>query len=236
MNITAQAYTDDSSATAKLQMEDWVETENSDTFKLKLVTNGENANKIKISYLNVSLYSDTKNKKICGKVTRVGSSYSTNLTVELQSKNTGRSWYTQAIAKNVKLDKTISVKSNTTKFWQVKVTGIFNGNNINSYYTYSFLYNKKCVRYPNYKEAYTNKSVKVPPTNYTVNQVKRDPSFRNKYISWFKKNYPNANVNFSSYEIHHMRPLQYGGSNSISNGIALKKSQHDAYTLWWKGY
>ena len=51
-----------------------------------------------------------------------------------------------------------------------------------------------------------------------------------------RKKYPNAKINWKEYEIHHMRPLKYGGTNALSNGIALKKNVHAKFNAWWSNY
>ncbi len=227
---------------AALQLVSQSETENSNTFKLKLCGDDNQHSASwwpSAAYLHVSLSGNPNTKMMSATVTRYGSSRNTNLTIELQSHSTGTAWKTQRIATNVTLypsaSKTISCKSTLTKYWRVKVYGKFINTDA-KYCTYSFLYNKKCVRYPNYTEPYTGKTVTVPPTGYRIYNNKRNSSFRKNYISWFEKKYPKANINWKNYEIHHMRPLKYGGSNNISNGIALTKAQHNKYTTWWLSY
>lgn len=130
----------------------------------------------------------------------------------------------------------VSASISQTRYWRVKITGKVLETEIISLYAYSGLLNKQGVKYPSHKEIYTGRIPEKPSTSLKKNQKPRDPSFRSNYISWFEKKYPKANVNWGNYEIHHIRPLLYGGSNDVSNGIALTKSQHNDYTSWWKNY
>ena len=41
---------------------------------------------------------------------------------------------------------------------------------------------------------------------------------------------------FSLYDVHHIKPLAYGGSNDYSNLIHLPKATHTSVTSWWAGY
>ena len=43
-------------------------------------------------------------------------------------------------------------------------------------------------------------------------------------------------LNRSLYDVHHIRPLAYGGSNAYSNLIHLPKATHTQVTSWWAGY
>lgn len=43
-------------------------------------------------------------------------------------------------------------------------------------------------------------------------------------------------LNRSLYDVHHIRPLAYGGSNAYGNLIHLPKATHTKVTGWWAGY
>lgn len=195
-----------------------------------------------VAYINVSLSTskDSDKNRVKATITRtVGTLPSpATLTLQLQNRLTGESFVTKKEKTiNLKTTKSGSVKYGTTKsrIWRARVTGKLGIANVD-YNTYSYIYNKKCIRYPSCTEPYTRKKIYVPPTNLKVDQKKRDNSFRNKYIANFKKKNPNAKINWSSYQIHHMRPLKYGGSNALSNGIAVTEASHTKLTSWWSSY
>ena len=218
-----------------------VEKASSVEIKLKIVEPDVSSAKVTVSYLNVSIYGDKS--IVYGKVTRIGSKpKKTSINVYLQRKVTGGDWETidKKLGNAFTTQATVTVKGSTeslTRFWRVKLTGKFNGETI-SYSTYgNILFNKKASKYPkHYKETVSQKKLWIPPTNLKVAQASRDQNFRKKYIEKFKKDYPKANVNWSTREIHHMRPLKWGGTNKLSNGIGLTKAEHKFLTAWWASY
>lgn len=195
-----------------------------------------------VSYINVSLSTSYDSDKNRVKVT-ASRNISTmpspaTLTLELQNRLTGAYFETkQEKAINFRTAKSGSVKYGTTRtrIWRATLTGKLGKAKVD-YKTYSYIYNKKCKRYPSYTEVYSKKELYKPPTNLAVDKVKRKDSFRNDYIAAFEKKYPRAKVNWNNYEIHHMRPLKYGGSNAVSNGIALTTERHKKLTSWWGSY
>lgn len=194
------------------------------------------------AYINVSLSTskDSDKNRVKATVTRaVGTVPSpAKVTLKLQNRLTGESFVTQKEKTiNLRTAKSGSVKYGTTKsrIWRARVTGKI-GIATLDYNTYSYIYNKKCIRYPSYTESYSGKKLYVPPTNLKVDQQKRDELFRKKYIANFKKEYPKASINWDNYQIHHMRPLKYGGSNALSNGFAVTKARHSNLNSWWLSY
>lgn len=191
-------------------------------------------------YLDVSIKGDS-NGNIKGTVTcNNGKPSNTSITLSLQSRETKRSFSTIKSTSGINFltykSKSIYASTNNkTRIWKVSLSGKFLGNNF-TYNTYSILFNRKAIKYPNYTEVYSKKKLWEPPTNLSVSQNNRAANFRKDYINDFKKKYPNSNINWRIYEIHHMRPLQYGGSNKISNGIALPSYQHKVLTNWWRYY
>ncbi|MCB6993886.1 hypothetical protein LI177_10380 [bacterium 210820-DFI.6.37] len=170
-----------------------------------------------VAYINVSLSTskDSDKNRVKATITRtVGTVPSpAKITLKLQNRLTGGSFVTQQEKTiNLKTTKSGSVKYGTTKsrIWRARVTGKLGIADVD-YNTYSYIYNKKCIRYPSYTEPYTGKKLYVPPTNLKVDKKKRDNAFRDKYIADFQKKYPKANLNWKNYDIHHMRPLKYGG-------------------------
>lgn len=183
------------------------------------------------------------NKKVTTyfKVVKVsGKIPSGKINLYLYNKKTGDLLYTkQAEKENIKVTSTTNVSVSkdvtATRFWKMKLKGSVGTIDINGTKK-SGLLNRKANKYPAEKEVYTKRVPEVPPTNLKKDPNERERHFRDNYIKWFEKKYPKANVTWSNYEIHHVRPLAYGGSNDISNGIALKPEQHRKYTTWWVSY
>ncbi|ARC58673.1 HNH endonuclease signature motif containing protein [Bacillus licheniformis] len=102
-----------------------------------------------------------------------------------------------------------------------------------------FLANKIANLYPYVKNSH-NKEVMGAPADAQMKVVpedqreKRDSNLRNKFITWYTKQYGNPKWNWSDYEIHHVIPLQYGGSNHMSNLFPLQKDVHKKVTRWWR--
>ena len=163
------------------------------------------------------------------------------ISLYLYSKTTNGFWEKQSEKKNVKIinkyKQTIKISKNitNTRYWKVKIKGYVFDTTMKHEAT-SGLINKKGEKYPEKKEPYSNKKPEKPSTNLKSKLTPRDKTFRSRYIKWFKKKYPKAEIDWSDYEIHHVIPLEYGGSNKISNGIALKTENHKLYTKWWKNY
>jgi len=78
--------------------------------------------------------------------------------------------------------------------------------------------------------------VPFPKGPYTPNNTQMRTSFHSSYRQQFKswwigqgRPWPNALVN-----IHHIKPLQFGGTNTFDNLIPLEKPIHDLFTNWWR--
>ncbi len=193
-----------------------------------------------VKYIAVSLSGNGKGTMTATVKCYGGRPGNTSLNMYLQSKESGRGYKTEGKKTNINfvgnsnISKSVTTK-NRTRFWRVHITGKYLGNQI-EYNTYTYLYNKKAARYIVYTEPYSCKKMWTPPTNLKIHQNKRDSNFRNNYIKTFKKKYPKAKIDWSKYQIHHMQPLQYNGSNSFGNGIALTKNDHSKVTAWWRSY
>lgn len=192
---------------------------------------------LSITYINVSI--SGAGSIVRANVACSGSAPSTSLTMKLQSLASGGAWATQSYAPGItfRTDKSVSASRMTTqtRYWKVNLSGTFLGKSIN-YNTDAVLFNSKAIRYPFACEIYSGRVLMMPPTNLNVDQTVRDSQFRNKYIIFFEGKYPSAKLDWTKYQIHHIRPLKYGGTNSLSNGMAIPNSQHLLLTTWWLNY
>ena len=79
--------------------------------------------------------------------------------------------------------------------------------------------------------------VPFPDPPYTPNNSSsRAQEFTNAlkkaFQNWWKNQglpWPEGEVN-----IHHVKPLQYGGTNTFENLVPLTRPQHDLFTNWWR--
>lgn len=117
------------------------------------------------------------------------------------------------------------------------------GKDISPYYdTYIFLHNKLGNRYPSYTDSRSKKSVTVPesavwPVVAAANRDSWTTSQRTQYRTWYEKTYNNGNsMDWTDIQIHHIKPLKYGGKSVNSNLIPLPKATHTQFTTWWAQY
>jgi len=82
----------------------------------------------------------------------------------------------------------------------------------------------------------SGKSLPMPPANYAKGATTTRPSnLADTYYNTYTAN-TGVTLNRSLYDVHHIRPLAYGGSNAYSNLIHLPKATHTQVTSWWAGY
>ncbi len=87
-----------------------------------------------------------------------------------------------------------------------------------------------------YNDSSSGKSLPKPPANYLKGAAYTRPSnLANTYYTNYK-NKTGITLDSSLYDVHHIRPLAYGGDNSYNNLIHLPKSLHKNVTGWWAGY
>lgn len=123
--------------------------------------------------------------------------------------------------------------SSTAKYYAV-VTGTANGEDI-YYSTYSIPFNSRGEKYPTHiSSPVTGESL---PYDFSVTLSAKPSS---QWVPWnptIKKEYAKyLGEDLSGYDVHHIVPRRYGGTNNYSNLIPLKKAEHTTVTNWWKYY
>ncbi|MFI3201435.1 MAG: HNH endonuclease signature motif containing protein [Eubacteriales bacterium] len=83
--------------------------------------------------------------------------------------------------------------------------------------------------------AQDGKSLPMPRADYVKRQIYDRIPVASTYYATYKTN-TGITLNSSLYDVHHIKPLAYGGSNSYSNLIHLPKSTHSGVTGWFAGY
>ena len=53
---------------------------------------------------------------------------------------------------------------------------------------------------------------------------------------WYNRGYNTPSGGWELYDIHHIKPRQYGGSNSFDNLTPVQKNTHDTLDTWWKSF
>ncbi|WP_341348439.1 hypothetical protein [Paenibacillus sp. FSL H3-0469] len=160
--------------------------------------------------------------------------------------------------KKIKLDK--------TWFWNFDVSttyrleGGFNKNEKN--HAGPVLINRMGRAYPKQVDPGTNQLIAMPVSTLlsktstaAATQMRSDFDNRVKkpYRTWWEQTYgggqpPNYSNSFfgglfnsfkspwDGWEIHHIVPIEFGGTNVYSNLVPLPKTKHQEFTTWFAGY
>jgi hypothetical protein len=60
---------------------------------------------------------------------------------------------------------------------------------------------------------------------------------RGQYIKqWYDNGNETPGGGWSGYEIHHILPREFGGTNDFDNLVPLVPGEHLQFTLWWAGF
>lgn len=88
------------------------------------------------------------------------------------------------------------------------------------------------------KDPHSGVTISEPPTNWAVSQGQRVPGLNKIYEKNYNAKYGTNIVVGESVKIdvHHVRPLKYGGTNNMSNLIHIPTSFHSKITGWFNGY
>ncbi|MGE6489913.1 hypothetical protein [Paenisporosarcina sp. NPDC076898] len=176
--------------------------------------------------------------------------YSSNTLEGSYSKVTGFDveWTGAQVYVGKSYSKTFKVSS--TKFWITKSTTStgWTGSypKTEKSQTYSVLANKKAIIYPKVFNAHSKQYLPMPyKADIAIVPVdKRVPRelvpYRANYIKYYEKTYGIPKFNWSDYEVHHVVPLQYGGTHSMLNLFGLTIYIHQKVVHgnngWWSNY
>jgi hypothetical protein len=54
---------------------------------------------------------------------------------------------------------------------------------------------------------------------------------------WYDRGFSTPEGGWSSYDIHHIIPREYGGSNAFENLVPVERGVHQSeFNAWWRGY
>lgn len=88
-------------------------------------------------------------------------------------------------------------------------------------------------------DANSGATINEPPTDWAANALYTRPSNLNKqYQDYYNSKYGTNIVvgDATKIDVHHIRPLKYGGSNSMYNLIHIDSTFHSKITGWFNGY
>jgi hypothetical protein len=63
-------------------------------------------------------------------------------------------------------------------------------------------------------------------------------SERGAYIKeWYDQGYATPEGGWSQYDIHHIVPREYGGTNAFENLVPVERTVHQSqFNTWWRNY
>jgi RHS repeat-associated protein len=96
--------------------------------------------------------------------------------------------------------------------------------------------------YPNVPDPRTGNPIAYPGSGLTIvpkaNRVPWGPMERAAYIKeWFNRGFGKLPGKWSDYDIHHIRPREYGGTNDFDNLVPIPRPVHQQqFNPWWQKY
>jgi 5-methylcytosine-specific restriction endonuclease McrA len=72
------------------------------------------------------------------------------------------------------------------------------------------------------------------PNNSQILRTEFSLQMRAEFKSWWTQQ--GRPLPASKYEIHHIQPLKFGGTNNFQNLVPLQPQQHLQFTNWWRGF
>lgn len=101
--------------------------------------------------------------------------------------------------------------------------------------------NSKGIAYPKITDLKSGKPIHFPNGNIKVvpkgQRVKWDSHARGQFIKeWYDRGYPSPPRPWGDYDIHHIKPRKYGGTNDFDNLTPVLREEHKKFTAWWSNY
>lgn len=136
-----------------------------------------------------------------------------------------------------------------TKYWgyfgeadAYYATGFMQGNSSSVSWSVPYsLVNRTGNAFPDYQDPWSKKKASDGVcTNWVkvdiANRVPWNGAIRAAKIEEYKATYGDPKWDWSLYDLHHIRPVAFGGTNDLSNLIPLPKAVHSTITGWFNGY
>jgi RHS repeat-associated protein len=102
--------------------------------------------------------------------------------------------------------------------------------------------NRAGVEYPQVKHPGTGEPIHYPGDGLqkvpVADRVPWGPQERGAYIKeWYDRGFSTPEGGWSNYDIHHVQPREYGGTNDFDNLVPVERSTHqEEYNPWWREY
>ncbi len=102
--------------------------------------------------------------------------------------------------------------------------------------------NKHNEPYPSVPDPRTGENIPFPSGDISKvpkdQRVDWDGMTRHDFIKeWYDRGYGDLPEDWSKYDIHHILPREYGGTNDFDNLVPLlRETTHKLFTAWWAGY
>ena len=96
--------------------------------------------------------------------------------------------------------------------------------------------------YPSIIDPRTGKPIPAPDAGLVTipkgQRVEWGRYERGAYIKeWYERGYPAPTGGWEEYDIHHIIPREYGGTNDFWNLVPVLRPDHQTqFNPWWKGY
>jgi len=102
--------------------------------------------------------------------------------------------------------------------------------------------NSKGVSYPEVIDPRTGKNISMPKSNLKIvpkdQRVEWNNITRSEYIKeWYDRGYQTPTGGWEKYDIHHILPREYGGTNVFDNLVPVDRTIHQTqFNPWWASY
>lgn len=102
--------------------------------------------------------------------------------------------------------------------------------------------NSKGVPYPEAIDPRTGKNIPMPEGELNVvskdQRVEWNNITRSEYIKeWYDRGFQTPPGGWKEYDIHHILPREYGGTNVFENLVPIERTFHQTqFNPWWMGY
>ena len=134
--------------------------------------------------------------------------------------------------------------NNQTAYWKLKIRTTFQWRDgtFESYVKESVrvLTNNVGSPFTNYTDSWSGKVMGYPRADWIKLspelRTPRDYNLRTNYITWYEQQYGIPFWNCNDMQVHHIRPLAFGGTNDYSNLIALPTAFHQQIITPWYSY
>jgi hypothetical protein len=101
--------------------------------------------------------------------------------------------------------------------------------------------NRSGVPYPSILDPRTGAAVPFPETIVRTPPPSRVPwnyELRNQFVQeWRRRGFADPPGGWSNYQIHHIQPREWGGTNAFENLVPVERQIHqETVTPWWNNY